>query len=208
MELVSVHYTSAADFLSAYSTTNGKPSLFYRTKRDDLTPGTSVLAEVNYDGLPNHLLLRCVIGEARADRGFTLWPAPLDRGTLQFAVQFATGEIEIKTTYPRSGDRFPTTLPVDCRVEGKNPIWMASQTEDLSTGGVFIRSRQTPAIGSRVRLVIGPSKDGERFLVYGKVAWSRSGGFGVRFSTRGHTDARRLRTHLRRSAQAGKVAFA
>jgi Tfp pilus assembly protein PilZ len=208
MELVSVHYDSAADFLAAYSTTHGKPSLFYRTKRDDLTPGTFLLAEVNFDGLPNHILLRCVVGEARPGKGITLWPAPLDREPLKFAVQFAKGEIEIKATYPRAGDRFPATLPVDCRIEGKDPMWLASQTEDLSTGGVFIRARQTPAIGTRVRLVLGPSQEGERYLVYGKVAWTRSGGFGVRFSTRGHTDARRLRTALRKSAAAGKVAFA
>jgi len=207
MELVSVHFDTANDFLASYSEANGKPALFYDTRRDDLVPGQALLAEIDFPGLPNHALVRSVVGEV-VPNGATLWLSPQDYPALRFAVEFALGNIEVQRTYPRSHARIPAALPIDCRIEGDSPAWVASQTEDLSAGGVFIRSNQSPSIGSRVRLVIGPTPTGERFLIYGKVAWTKAGGFGVRFSTRGHADARRLRSHLRRSAEAGKVAFA
>jgi len=208
MELVSVHFDNANDFLAAYTETNGKSALFYATRRDDLIAGQAVLAEIDFPGLPNHALVRSVVGEVTHRQGATLWLSPQDYPALRFAVEFALGNIEVQQTYPRSHARIPAALPIDCRIEGDNPAWVASQTEDLSAGGVFVRSNQTPTIGTRVRLVIGPTSTGERFLVYGKVAWTGPGGFGVRFSTRGHADARRLRSQLRRSAEAGKVAFA
>ena len=167
-----------------------------------------MLAEIDYHGLPNHALVRGVIGEFEPGEGATIWLSPEDQAAVRFAFEFARGNVQVSRTYPRSHSRFPTTLPIDCRIEGENPTWVASETEDLSAGGVFIRANQSPNIGTRVRVVIGPTRTGERFLVYGKVAWTRAGGFGVRFSTRGHSDARRLRTLLRRSTEAGKVAFA
>jgi len=204
MELVLVPFSSAQDFL-LNAGDNDRPTLFYPTRRDDLLVGSALLVELSYPGLPSATLMRTVLRELHPGLGYTLAVMPRDQAAFRFACRLARGD-EDAAPMPRIHPRVPAELPVDCRIDGQEITWTAGRTQNLSAGGAFIRSREAPDIGSRVRMVLGPTPHGDRFVVYGEVTSCSDDGFAVKFSSR-DLDAARLRRTLRKSAESGTMAF-
>lgn len=207
MELISIPFASAEDFLQSVSI-EIRPSLFYSTRRDDLKVGSAVLMEISFPELPSPTYLRGILREAHPMLGYSVAVLPTNEHSLAFAIEVARGEIDAEKAQPRVHNRVPVSVPVDCRIEGRRLMWVEAQTVNLSAGGAFVRSNEAPEVGARVRMVIGPTSRGDRFVVYGEVASRGTAGFGVRFSSRVDGDAGRLRRVLRKSAEAGKLAFA
>jgi len=54
-------------------------------------------------------------------------------------------------------------------------------TKNVSTGGVFIRTRDPVAVGQTVRIDVPLKKKGKIKRLSGKVTWSTRNGFGVQF---------------------------
>ncbi len=207
MELISIPFASAEDFLQNVDS-GSRPGPFYSTRRQDLKVGSAVLMEISFPELPSPTYLRGILREAHSNLGYSVTVLPTNENSFSFAVEVARGEIDADKARPRVHNRVPVSVPVDCRIEGRRLMWVEAQTVNLSPGGAFVRSNEAPEVGARVRMVIGPTTRGDRFLVYGAVASRGTAGFGVRFSSRVDGDAGRLRQVLRKSAEAGKVAFA
>jgi len=191
--------------------------VFYRS-RTELDRGEEVLMEISFPGLPNRALVRGHVAKVTPGRGAWLRFHAHDLSTRDFLVQIARGELQVTPTVNRSFERFPAELPVDCHVElapaGAPAERIVSRTVDLGAGGAFIRSLAPPPIGTLVRVSIGPGAGASFATVTleGHVAWTRHDadgkGFGVRFHDKRHSDARALRTMLRRASESGRVAFA
>jgi PilZ domain len=58
---------------------------------------------------------------------------------------------------------------------------LAAHTEDLSVFGCFVMTAASFPVGTKVRLRI--SHAGVNFIAQGKVAYSRSGGMGIAFTS-------------------------
>jgi Tfp pilus assembly protein PilZ len=207
-----MEFGTAEDFLLHYSDSVPEGMLFCRTKAE-FQAYENVLLEVSIPGVPNHLLLRAQVVHAKADRGAWLRFSSDDTANVEFLVGVAKGELEGSDTQSRTAARFPTNLPVDCRLgsASSTEACLVDCTEDISTHGAFVRSPSPPQVGTQVSLEIGPLPvSGECLRLDGKVAWVRSdideeAGFGVRFD-RGQT--RELRTYMRRARETGRFQLA
>jgi Tfp pilus assembly protein PilZ len=214
MRLLTVAFGSPAEFLACYSTRLSAGALFCPT-RASFRVGEDLYLEVGFPGLPNRSILRGQAHTASSGLGGWVGLDPSEARTRDFLVGCARGEAPDEPI-ERGHVRIPAALPVDCRIdeldEPSSGERLVGETQDVGGGGVFIRSTQPPAVGTRVQLVLGPTSDsGTCFALDGRVAWigSQGGGrgFAVRFD-RGGGDAQRLRTMLRRAWETGRVAFA
>ena len=111
----------------------------------------------------------------------------------------------------RAHSRYPTSLQVRCQIDEANPEIddIRGKIVDLSQGGAFVSGDNTPMVGTRVSLEIGPMEKSRRnYRVDGRVAWvgrlDNQQGFGVRFDRRGAKGAAPLRTMLRRASESGE----
>lgn len=213
MRLLRVVFGSPAEFLACYSTRLGAGALFCPT-RTQFAAGDHLLLDLGFPGLTGRTFLR---GEAHtAGDGLGGW-VRLDRTESRahrFLLALARGDSPDEPIV-RCHIRMPVALPVDCRVDEidePDGDRLIGRTHDIGGGGVFIVSDSPPAVGTRVRVVLGPTFDlGERFSLDGRVAWiglhEGERGFAVRFD-RGGVEAQRLRITLRRACETGRVEFA
>lgn len=211
MRLLTISFLSSAEFLSHYSSKHEDGALFCRT-RTELTKDEKVLLEISFPGLPNRALVRARVLSLEPAKGAWVTFLAEDVSTRDFLVGLARGELEVSSRAERSHNRFPAALPVAIRVAeedtGKShPAVTQTHTGDVSASGVFVRSDSSPAVGTKVQLVIdGP--EGARFSLVGEVSWVNAEGFGVHFHDKRKEDNRRLRTLLRRASESGRVRFA
>lgn len=207
MKLLTLAFSSPAQFMSHYSEARSNGAVFFRS-RAELEPGEEVVMEISFEGLPNRILARAKVLVVEPSRGAWLGFHPDESKARDFLVALARAEQPPQPAVERSFERFPASLPVDYRVDGASNH--TSLTEDVGAGGVFIRADVPPPVGTPIQLVIGPTHDSaEFFTVDGEVAWVRPGGvegFGVRFDSR-NPDAGRLRKLLRRASETGSVRF-
>lgn len=210
MRFVTCAFASSEDFLASYSRDYPEGALYCRT-RTELELDEDILVEVYFPGLANRTLVRGWV--VSVDRHRAVW-VRLNAGDAHrrdFLVGIASGEIPPGEQVSRGHRRIPAALPVTCRIEEPDDPGgrVYGHTRDVGGGGMFVHSPAPPATGTRVSLVLGPTRSGQSFTLDGRVAWIRSDprahGFGVRFDPRGEHDGRRLRTLLRRSWERGRL---
>ena len=86
----------------------------------------------------------------------------------------------------RSHPRVPIGLDVTCEVKDGPAI--AGHGKDISLGGMFIETSETPAFGTAVTIVIRlPGIPGDVRLP-AVVRWNSEGGFGIQFGLLGARD--------------------
>jgi Tfp pilus assembly protein PilZ len=213
MRFVTCAFGSAEDFLASYSRDYPEGALYCRS-RSDLELDEEVLVEVAFPGLPNCTLVRGAVVAVERRRAVWIRFNAADAHRRDFLLGLAQGEIPPGEQVSRGHRRIPAALPVTCRIdEVDDPAEQVyGHTRDVGGGGVFVHSVTPPATGTRVALLLGPTRAGERFALHGTVAWirhdPRAHGFGVRFDTRGDHDGRRLRTLIRRSWERGRLELA
>jgi Tfp pilus assembly protein PilZ len=216
MRLLTVAFSSSAEFLSHYSTAIPEGAVFFPTRTSAET-GEPVLLEIHFPGLPSRALMRAAVLSIKNGKGLWLRFHDEERHTRNFLLAMARGDVTPATTAPRSHKRFPVQLPVDCRIaEERGPTTqqrLVSQTLDVGAGGAFVQALSPPPVGTPMELVIGPLPDsGSTFSLQGQVAWvgaqHDAHGFGVRFQDRRLNGARDLRRLLRRASETGKAVFA
>jgi Tfp pilus assembly protein PilZ len=212
MRLLTVAFGSPAEFLACYTGRLVPGGLFCPT-RATFHADEEVVIEVAFPHLPNRTMLRGRAHTGSCGMGGWIRLDPSDARARDFLLSIARGDGG-DDSIERSHLRIPASVPVDCRVdEVDDPSHerVVSETQDVGSGGVFIRAAEAPAVGTRLRVTLGPTADrGARFQLEGRVAWIRSGveasrGFGVRFDRGG--DSQRLRTMVRRAWESGRVEF-
>jgi Tfp pilus assembly protein PilZ len=210
MRFVTCAFWSAEDFLASYSVDYPEGALYCRT-RSVLELDEDVLVEVDFPDLADRTLVRGWV--VSVDRGSAVL-VRLNAGDAHrrdFLIALARGDIAPSEQVSRGHRRIPAALPVTCRIDEVDDAGerVYGHTRDVGGGGVFVHSPAPPATGTRVSLVLGPTRSGESFLLDGRVAWirrdARSHGFGVHFDPRGDHDGRRLRTLIRRSWERGRL---
>jgi Tfp pilus assembly protein PilZ len=206
MRILTAQYAQCADFLGAYNPEFAGGALFYAT-RMPLLAGETVILDVRLPSVPNPVLVRGRVAHVDVQRGGA-WISfdAEDRSTLEFLLGIARGNLEIRPV-PRHSGRFPVELQVDWHVGDSDDLFISS-TDDVSWGGVFVRTLSPPPVGSPVSVAIA-TPGGELLRLRGRVMRTRkngSQGMAVRFAD--ETAARRrLRRLLRDMDLRGEVAF-
>ncbi len=213
MKLLTAHYESPRHFLEdarvASGALDGHRSVRHLTKAE-LTPGDQVLLEVAFPGLPNRVILRGTIAQLQEEEGRRAAYVAIsqeDHGAYDFLV--ATAQGEAAETVTRRHDRIPLGIPVDWQVAGSGDL-IISSTDDVSGGGVQIRTLSPPPVGTKLtlRLVLDP-RSGEAVSVPGEVVWVRQDeefqGMGVKFLSTSGEKGRRVRELIRRILETGEV---
>ena len=99
--------------------------------------------------------------------------------------------MEEKRVHPR----IPINIDVSCEL--KNGAAVTGIGKDLSLGGMFIESEQTPEFGANITIVTRlPGASAESRLP-GVVRWAKPGGFGVQFGLLGARETHAITTLLR-----------
>src|SRR5262245_56743010 len=206
MRILAARFRDASDFLKTYDADRAGGAVFYRT-RIPLAPGESVILDIRLPALPNAVLARARIGRVDPERG-GVWIAfgETDRVTHDFLLGVARGQRGIRA-YARRRQRLPIELQIDWRVDGSRDLFISS-TEDVSWGGMFVRTLSPPPVGSDISVVV-PLPRGTPLCLPGRVARTSNGdqvGMAVLF--RGETaDRRQLRRLLRRMHLRGVASF-
>jgi len=118
-------------------------------------------------------------------RGIIRWRKPLKRSVYSYGYGI---EIIEKESIPqndrdqyqgsREHPRIEYTLPVKYESDGQ---FYEGTTENVSSGGVFIKTLDPIAVGQKVTIDIPIKKKGKIKRISGKVTWSTRKGFGVKF---------------------------
>jgi len=117
-------------------------------------------------------------------RGIVKWRKPLKRSVYSYgygiklfeesARDSAQSRYEGSRDHPRIECAIPLTYEFDRRTyEGIS--------ENVSSGGVFIKTRDLVPVGQQVTVFIPAKKKGKIKKLNGRVAWSNRMGFGVKF---------------------------
>jgi len=205
MKLVTLSFSSARDFMVAVVGN----SIFYQT-RTEFVLGEPVVMEVRVPGLVEPMVTRGHVTRLAPDGALIRVE---DEATMDFLKDVASGLISEREQRARSFPRFPVDLKASCRVEqGGLTDELEASTVDLGAGGAFLTASRVPKVGSRVRVVLGPTCDtGEQLVMFGRVTWTGTvggeRGFGLRFR-RSAGDGTRLRQMLRHSRETGEIPFA
>ncbi|MBW2701136.1 MAG: PilZ domain-containing protein [Deltaproteobacteria bacterium] len=122
-------------------------------------------------------------------RGLVLWRRMSDAGFFELGVGFLATEAvkreELLTGTvdgiysERREKRYSVSLKVTYETASD---FIIDYTRNISSGGIFITSKSSPTLNSRLSFRLHPPGDVEPIQVCGHVAWIKKGqGFGVRF---------------------------
>jgi uncharacterized protein (TIGR02266 family) len=84
-----------------------------------------------------------------------------------------------------------------------------SSTDDVSGGGVQIRTQNPPPVGTDVVLLLQIEEQEGQLRIPGRVAWVRTddnfSGMGVRFTAESSAEKKRLRDLVRKYMERGEI---
>jgi len=118
-------------------------------------------------------------------RGVIKWRKKLKRSAYYYGYGIeiigaeSSGDVD-EDPYVGSRQHARLDYIISVNYEFNNQIYEGT-TENVSTGGVFIKTRDPVAIGQTVRVDIPVKKIGKIKRLTGKVTWSTRTGFGVQF---------------------------
>jgi hypothetical protein len=119
-------------------------------------------------------------------RGIIRWRKSLKRSVYNYGygVEFledgASDEESSQSLGSREHPRIECTIPITYEFNNRT---YEGQTENVSNGGVFVKTRNLVAVGERVTVYIPVKKKGKIKRLNGRVAWSNRAGFGVKFGS-------------------------
>jgi PilZ domain len=117
-------------------------------------------------------------------RGIIKWRRPLKRSAFYYGygVELLEESVPAKNQDPSYGSRvhprIECAIPLKYEFDGRT---YEGITENVSSGGVFIKTRNLVAVGNPVTVYIPVKKKGKIKRLQGKVTWSNRMGFGVKF---------------------------
>lgn len=208
--ILQARYASGEAFTKDLRGEDDGPRTFYYATRIPLAVNQQVIVEVIFPELPSRILLRGTVAAIDDSP-----PAVLVRfteeeeETLGFVVRVARGETDPGIPRGRRYYRIPLEIPVDWQVDGHRDV-VISSTDDVSGGGVQIRTQNPPPVGTEVVLLLSlDDQNDEQLRIPGKVAWVRTdesfSGMGVKFTAEGSEDKKRLRDLVRKFMERGEI---
>lgn len=121
-------------------------------------------------------------------RGVIRWRKPLKKSSFYYGygVEFLEGDSEDRDEkpepdsqkHPRKHPRKKCSIPL--KYESKRLLYRG-MVENISRGGIFIKSKSDVEVGQRIRVAIPLKKNGKFAKMTGKVTWHNQSGFGVKF---------------------------
>ena len=212
MKILFAAFKSADDFLGRLEVSrdagNGLISVPTRAR---YRMGEPVILEIAFPGLPNRVLIRANARDAQE-------PKPADDATFEvasgeehkrdFLVAVAAGRAN--ASWLRKHRRFPVRLPARFVADGENvPLRGDAETEDLGSGGLFLKTTRSLPEGTRVTVVLDPCDGSAEMEFSGRVVYTRgedgNTGIGVQFDRLTTDDNKRLRRLIRDVKLRGKV---
>lgn len=206
MPILIARFHNGEEFLERYLATFRNGGLFFPTRKA-LDPGESVVLDVRMPLLKDSMMLRGVVswrqrgkrgGGQRAGLGIEFMASEL--GKRDHLLALARGDRQPEEAQRRHR-RLPVEIGVDWRVPSQTQRHRSS-LDDISTGGVFIRTTERPRRGSPLVLELASPGHAGSQSIEGRVAWTRSTpgaeGVGVEFRCRDIGGMRRLRELIRR----------
>lgn len=117
-------------------------------------------------------------------RGIIKWRKPLKRS----AYYYGYGIALLRESKPDGSRSQHHSARVHPRIDVEIPVTYESEartykgmTQNVSSGGAFIKTRQPVAVGQIVMVDIPLKKNGKIQRLTGRVTWSNRQGFGVKF---------------------------
>jgi Tfp pilus assembly protein PilZ len=206
MPILIARYRSGEELLERYQPSFRYGGVFFPTRKA-LEPGSPVIIDVRMPLLKDSMMLR----------GKVAWRQRGRRGTEQRAglgIEFLATEVPKRDhllalargeSPPESAQRRHRRLPVDLRVSWRVPSQIErhqSTLDDISTGGLFLRTREQPEEGTPLVLELATPGHRTTQTIEGRVAWTSfkpgAEGVGVEFRCRDIGGMRRLRELIRR----------
>jgi uncharacterized protein (TIGR02266 family) len=175
-----------------------------------LTMGEQVIVEIVFPELPGRIMLRGQVSALEPEpQAARIRFATEEQETLDFVLRVARGETDPGSSHGRRYYRLPLEIPVDWQISGQGDV-VISSTDDVSGGGVQIRTQNPPPVGTEVVLVLTMDDEPDGQLrIPGRVAWVRTdesfSGMGVRFTTESTEEKKRIRDRIRKYMERGAV---
>ncbi len=207
--ILQARYQTGDAFLADLKGEPDDPLFHYATKIP-LNIGEHVIVEIVFAELPSRILLRGAVETVDEEPPAALIRiASEEAETLDFVMSVARGETDPNSSHGRRYYRIPLEIPVDWQISGQGDV-VISSTDDVSGGGVQIRTQNPPPVGTEVVLLlqIDDAKE-EQLRIPGKVAWVRTdenfSGMGVRFTAESTEEKKRLRDLVRKYMERGEI---
>lgn len=172
--------------------------------------GEQVIVEIVFPELPGRIMLRGAIESLEPEPPAALIQfAAEEQETLEFVLGVARGETDPGSSHGRRYHRLPLEIPVDWQISGQGDV-VISSTDDVSGGGVQIRTQNPPPIGTEVVLLLSmDDAPNGQLRIPGRVAWVRTdegfSGMGVRFTTESTEEKKQIRDRIRKYMERGEV---
>ncbi len=209
-KILQARYSDGKDFVDDVSPDQGPGGAIRYLTKIPLNVDEHVVMEIIFPELPSRVLLRGRIGSIQTDpQGAIIHISPEDVEQRKFLEGVARGEIEPGSSVGRRYYRIPLEIPVDWQVMGEGDV-VISSTDDVSGGGVQIRTQNPPPVDTEVVLLLSlDEKKDKQLRIPGRVAWVRQdesfSGMGVRFDAESTEEKKRLRDLLRKSMERGRI---
>ncbi|MDY0003899.1 MAG: PilZ domain-containing protein [Polyangia bacterium] len=187
-----------------------EPRTFFYTTKIPLSLQEQVILEVLFPEMPSRTLLRGrVAALEESPQGALIRFADEESETVEFVIRVARGETDPGSPRGRRYYRIPLEIPVDWQIDGHRDV-VISSTDDVSGGGVQIRTQNPPPVGTDVVLLLSLDEMGkEQLRIPGRVAWVRTdesfSGMGVRFTAESSEEKKRLRDLVRKFMERGAI---
>lgn len=201
-------FATPADFLDAFAPRRGAAGELAVRTRASPPPGSPMVLEVSWHGLPNRVFVR-VTAKRRWLGGHLVLALDGDEASKRdYLLRVAAGHLE--GVHRRAHRRFLVRLPLTWRRFGET-VMQDGFAEDLSSGGILVVSAATPpAAGDRVAMRVRAELAYQELVLTGEARHThdRSDGrhaFGVRLQYRSNAQQRTLRSLLRAFAGRGMV---
>lgn len=211
-KILQARYTDGKDFLEDVDSDQGPGGAIRHETKIPLNVDEQVVLEVLFPDLPGRVLLRGRVGAVQTTPAAVLIHiSPEDVEQRKFLEGVARKEIDPTSSVGRRYYRIPLEVPIDWQVTGQGDV-VISSTDDVSGGGVQIRTQNPPAVDTDVVLLLSLDDQKEKQLrIPGRVAWVRQdesfSGMGIRFDAESTEEKKKLRDLLRKSMERGEITF-
>lgn len=208
-KILQARYSRGQDFLHDVIPEQGAGGAIRYETKIPLNVDEQVVVEILFPELPGRVLLRGRVSVLQTDPlAAVINISPEDVEQRKFLEGVARGEIDPASSVGRRYYRIPLEIPVDWRVLGQGDV-VISSTDDVSGGGVQIRTQNPPPVDTEVVLLLALTEREGQLRIPGRVAWVRQdktfSGMGVRFDAESTEEKKKLRDLLRKSMERGRI---
>jgi len=233
MKIHLLRFNDGKEFLSSYRHIGEIGGIVFDS-RASLKKGEFFVLEIKFPNLPNRVLIKSEVTSVfnknsektklhcstfphnqnekkthaentqTIEARFLISEKPKETFLLDMA-QF--GEQKKRKPAKRRYRRFPVDMTVKWQIKGLE-YRHRGRVEDLSNGGMFVRTEWTPPKGTELKLTIHPDDEQGTLGLFGKVTWIsqdwRTGGMGIQFKHNNQEELRRIRRLLRHISNCGE----